>query len=530
MPPKAKLRQTTLKPAAAQQLTKTFLSKRGYAFDKALENEALCAELRKELTVKPIVNSMMPGADAVVEFPVYRESASKFYVPRVYGLQRFGPPTVNSLPDGDLAPGLVFVGELRPRQEAPVSAFMKAARDPTLMGGILELACAEGKTVMSLFIACQLKVRTLVIAHKEFLGNQWHERIGQFVPAAKVGIIKQSKVVVEGMDIVLASLQSLAMRDYDEAIFKGFGLVIIDECHHTGAEVFSRALAKVNSRYMLGLSATVKRKDGLTRVFEWHIGKAVYTIRKRDDPDVTIVVCNFYDADPAYSGDRLMWNGKVNFAATITSIVTFDKRNAAIVDQMLALKRREPERRILVLSERRGHLDALKALVETHLCMGTIGYYVGGMKEAALKESESADVLLATYAMAAEGMDVPGLDTLMLASPVSAIEQPVGRILRQKPEDRKHVPIVVDVVDGFGMFMGQGKRRLAFYKKQGYKIVRAEAFNAEGANDEANNVEANDDEANDKDMEDAALPPKKDAPITQYMFRANAEATNAEAE
>jgi superfamily II DNA or RNA helicase len=280
------------------------------------------------------------------------------------------------------------------------------------------------------------------------------------------------------MDIVLASLQSLAMRDYDDAIFKGFGLVIIDECHHTGAEVFSRALAKVNSAVMMGLSATVKRKDGLTRVFEWHIGKPVYTIRKRDDPDVTIRVLSFYDPDPAYSEEKTMWNGKVNFAATITAIVTYGPRNAAILEALLEAKRAEPGRRVLILSERRGHLDALRALIATHPTLGTTGYYVGGMKEAALKASESADVLLATYAMAAEGMDVPGLDTLVLASPVTAIEQPVGRILRQKPEDRRHIPLVIDVIDGFGMFVGQGKRRLAFYKKQGYKIMGAKGKKA----------------------------------------------------
>jgi len=473
----------------------TYLSKRGYAFDKTPATEALCAALRKELTVKPIVNATMPGADLVTPFPVYRESASKFYVPRVFGLSRFGVPTNNTLPVGVDAPGLVFSGTLRPRQEAPVAAFLAAAADPLQLGGILELACAEGKTVMSLYIACQLRVRTLVIAHKEFLCNQWHERIGQFVPAARVGIIKQSKVVVEDMDIVLASLQSLAMRDYDDAIFKGFGLVIIDECHHTGAEVFSRALAKVNSRVMLGLSATVNRKDGLSRVFEWHIGKPVFTIRKRDDPSVTIVVHNYYDDDPAYSEERTMWNGKVNFAATITAVVTHAPRNASIIEQMLAVKRREPERRILILSERRGHLDELRRLIELQEggVFGKTGYYVGGMKEAALKESESADVLLATYAMAAEGMDVPGLDTLVLASPVTAIEQPVGRILRQKPEDRRHIPIVIDVIDGFGMFMGQGKRRLAFYKKQGYNIVNSRSRCAKAAvdaNTDASTVDA----------------------------------------
>ena len=473
------------KPSAKAQATdtppvenlNTYLSKRGYAFDKTPELEPLCIQLRKELTVKPYVNPTMPGAALVAEFPVYRESPSKFYVPRIYGLKRFGVPQVLKMEDGDPGPGLIFNGTLRPRQEAPVAAFMCAAVDPLKMGGIMELACAEGKTVMSLYIACQIKRKTLVIAHKEFLVNQWHERITQFVPAAKVGIIKQSKVVVDGMDIVLASLQSLAMRDYDEAIFSGFGLVIIDECHHTGAEVFSRALMKVNSKVMMGLSATVQRKDGLSKVFEWHIGAPVYTIRRREDPDVTIIARHYYSNDDEYSMERTMYNGKLNFAATITGIVTFEPRNQVILDDLVAIKKEAPARKVLVLSERRGHLDRLRELIEaynkTHaplLGLGTTAYYVGGMKEADLKKSEGADILLATYAMASEGMDIPGLDTLILASPVSSIEQPVGRILRQKPEDRRHIPLVLDVIDDFSLFQGQGRKRLAFYKKQGYCI------------------------------------------------------------
>jgi ERCC4-related helicase len=174
-----------------------------------------------------------------------------------------------------------------------------------------------------------------------------------------------------------------------------------------------------------------------------------------------------------------MYNGKLNFAATITGIVTFEPRNQVILDDLVAIKKEAPARKVLILSERRGHLDRLRELIEAFnktqstargLGLGTTAYYVGGMKEADLKESEGADILLATYAMASEGMDIPGLDTLILASPVSSIEQPVGRILRQKPEDRRHIPLVLDVIDDFSLFQGQGRKRLAFYKKQGYRI------------------------------------------------------------
>jgi superfamily II DNA or RNA helicase len=463
MPPKKQLQMSVQVPV------KTYLSSRGYAIAKTPETEALLDDLRKELTVKPFVNPNMPNANDVQPFPVFRESSSKFYMPRIYGVQRFGVPQVNKLSAGEDA-NIVFNGSLREEQQLPVQAFLNAARDPSKMGGILEMRCAAGKTVMALYIASVLKKKTLIVCHKEFLMNQWRERIQQFLPTTTVGIIKQSKVEVD-KDIVIASLQSLCMRDYDESIFEKFGFVTLDECHHMGAEVFSRAFYKICSPVMLGLSATVKRKDGLSKVFEWYIGKPVYTLRKRDDPEVTVIPIMYTHNSKYYGKEIQMFNGKLNIASMITALTVFGPRNERIVEEWRKLHGKEPERRLLILSERRAHLDALKEWFDRIGTLGTTGYYVGGMSEAQLKESEKAQIILATYAMAAEGMDIPALDTLILASPVSAIEQPVGRILRQKPEDRKHIPTIVDVIDDFSMFAGQGKKRLAFYKKQGYAIT-----------------------------------------------------------
>ena len=108
--------------------------------------------------------------------------------------------------------------------------------------------------------------------------------------------------------------------------------------------------------------------------------------------------------------------------------------------------------------------DAIK-----HHNICTVGYYVGGMKETALKESESKQVVLATYSMAAEGLDIKSLTTLFMITPMTNIEQSVGRILRQKHE---FAPIVVDIVDTHDNFQRQWSKRKAFYKKQNYKIIQ----------------------------------------------------------
>jgi superfamily II DNA or RNA helicase len=104
----------------------------------------------------------------------------------------------------------------------------------------------------------------------------------------------------------------------------------------------------------------------------------------------------------------------------------------------------------------------------------TVGYYVGGMKESALKESESKQVVLATFSMASEGLDIKSLTTLFMITPMTNIEQSVGRILRQKHE---FAPIVVDIIDSHDNFQRQWTKRKSFYKKQNYKIIQTNSFN-----------------------------------------------------
>ena len=111
-------------------------------------------------------------------------------------------------------------------------------------GGILSLKCGGGKTILALYILCQLKMKTIVIVHEDFLMTQWYDRIHEFIPGATIGKIQQNTIDTDGKDIVLAMVQSLSKKDYPEDTFDEFGLAIFDECHHLGAEVFSRSLMK----------------------------------------------------------------------------------------------------------------------------------------------------------------------------------------------------------------------------------------------------------------------------------------------
>lgn len=322
---------------------------------------------------------------------------------------------------------------------------------------------------MALHLIVELGVKTMVIVHKDFLLNQWRDRIAEFIPAARVGIIKAKKIEVDDMDVVLASVQSLSMKDYDDdVIFKGIGFMIVDETHRIGSEVFSRALNKHVFRYSLGISATVQRKDGMTKAIVHFLGDILFKGKRRED-DVLVVQKRFEDESPVYRREeRIGASGNPNVSRMINNITEFPPRNRAIVDSIKYAIDKEPGRRVLILSDRKAQLSALKEGLDA---MGiTAGFYIGGMKPAALAESETKQVMCATFSFAAEGMDVPHLDTLVLASPKSDIEQSVGRILRLKAEHRERKPIVIDFVDTFSLFDRQGGKRRSFYLKFKYRI------------------------------------------------------------
>ena len=160
---------------------------------------------------------------------------------------------------------LNFLIDLRDNQKPVVKKFIKAAKE--VGGGVISVPCGFGKTVLALYLVAALKVKTIVIVHKEFLMDQWKERIEFFLPEARVGKIQGDVVKIEDKDIVIGMLQSISMKDYPDDVFSSFGFVIYDECHHLGAEVFSRSLIKVGCKYTLGLSATLARA--------WWINKGV---------------------------------------------------------------------------------------------------------------------------------------------------------------------------------------------------------------------------------------------------------------
>ena len=327
-------------------------------------------------------------------------------------------------------------------------------------------------TVMALNILSVIKKKTLILVHKEFLMNQWIERIQEFIPSARVGRIQGPVFDVINKDIVIGMIQTLHSREFDPSAFDSFGLTIIDEVHRIGSEEFSKTLFRVVTPYMLGISATVERKDRLTKILYIFIGPKIYSEERTDDDVVQVRGIYFKTRDPAFNETEYDFRGSPKYSTMITKLCQYGPRSDFIVRILADLLEEHPEKQIMVLAHNRELLtylyDAIRHKISPEENM--VGYYVGGMKERDLKITEGRRIVLATYAMAAEALDIKTLSTLVMATPKTDIEQSVGRILRAKGQN----PIVVDLIDPHEYLRRQWNTRRQFYKKCQYRITTIE--------------------------------------------------------
>jgi superfamily II DNA or RNA helicase len=462
----------------------SYLGKKGYTIPKAFLHNDDYEFLKKDLFMIPVKMGPSYGNTEDANFPVYRENDAKIYVPRFYGIKRYGLPDTSELSHGEDI-DIDFVKELRDYQTQVVDIYLKYVHTPICMnsdargnGGILELPCGYGKTVLSLKIIAELKKKTLILVHKEFLMNQWIERITEFMPSARVGKIQGPIYEVEGKDIVIGMIQTLHSRDFPVEAFAPFGLTIIDEVHRIGSEEFSKTLLKTVTPYMLGISATVERKDKLTKVLYMFIGDKIYSVDRNDDDPVHIRSIEFKTNDREFNETEYDFRGTPKYSTMITKLCEYGPRSDFIVSIIHDLLKENGNKQIMVLAHNRALLTYLYDAIHYKISQdeSTVGYYVGGMKEKDLKITESKKIVLATYAMAAEALDIKTLSTLVMATPKTDIEQSVGRILRTRGQN----PIVVDIMDSHEYLKGQWSKRKAFYKKCNYKIFSIPSTKYEG--------------------------------------------------
>lgn len=420
------------------------LSRTGYLVESS-------PEVKKDLTVRPVIQGDYGGTPP--SFKVFKTFSKGLCVPRYYGLERFGQvdhdkrpqPTVETIP---------FHGVLRDATHQN-EALQKAV---DIGHGVLSLPCGYGKTTVALALASRLGFRTLVIVHKEFLANQWRERIKQFCPGTSVGIIQQNKIDIDH-PFVIGMLQSISMKEYSYETFEKFGTVIIDEAHHVCAQVFSQALFKMCPNHIYGLSATPIRKDGLTMILDWFIGPVFFSVETENRGNVKVHIepykCEKFEEAPPTS--RF---GKILMSTMITELTEIEERNDILI-KLIEKIVKDPSRHLLVLSDRRNHCFYLHEVFKN-----SSGLYLGGMKQKDLDESSKKKIIFATYSQAHEGLDIPSLNTLLLATPKSDIVQSIGRIMR----GTKGSPVIYDIWDHWSVLHSMFYKRKKIYKEKNFNF------------------------------------------------------------
>ena len=421
-----------------------------------------------KLTVKPYVPSVFVKPQFVQRYPVYTEDSEYIYVPKHFGIAEFGPiqTSLRTIEQSNIA-NWVFQGSIRKEQEEVIQSFMcPAPRD-----GILSLQTGGGKTVCALYIASLLKVPCLVLVHNTFLRDQWIERITNFLPKARIGTIQGDVLQIEEKEIVVAMLQSISMKDYPKHTFEKFGLIIVDECHHIASESFSKAIPKLTSQYMLGLSATPERKDKLMHVINWFLGPLLYTSSTSDkvDEHVQVEVHEFEPPDSSYNEIIYNQSGVMFTSLMINKVVDYQPRNKLLIELILDVLE-DRSRQLLVLTDRVDHAKTLFDLMDPEKQEQACILSRNVKSEQRAEWCSTKRVLIATYSMAKEGFDVPTLNTLLIATPRPDVDQIVGRILRVEKSKRAIDPLIIDVVDP--AFRRQFQERLSLYKKRNYSVQK----------------------------------------------------------
>ena len=392
---------------------------------------------------------------------VYETDETHLYVPRFYGIKTWG---VDAASDGTTLgqpmARAAFAGTLNGKQQEIVAAAMSHLAAPWACGVVLELYCGFGKTVVALWLARQLGRRCAVLVHTTLLLEQWRERVRQFL-GIEAGVIQRNKVDHEH-DVVVCMLPSLWSHDYDARVLDSFGTLIVDEAHHVPARTYYVGVSKLACRYTIGATATPKRADGLTELLYWTLGGNVCRVERSRNDDVRVECLHFEGAQRVVQGR----DGNPIMSIMLNALAADRARNKRLVDKIVECY--GAGHNIIVLSDRIAQLHAIREALGDRC---EVGVLISATPAAERVVSAGKRLILTTWPMAREGLDIPRLDCLVMATPKGDVEQAVGRILRAQAGKMR--PFVVDVFDGFSLFLHLQQKRLRWYKKMGYDIENA---------------------------------------------------------
>ena len=363
---------------------------------------------------------------------------------------------------------VTFHGKLTSVQEAAATALLDHDT------GVFVGPPGIGKTVLGTYLLAKRRRNTLVLVHRQHLLDQWLAQISMFleIDEKKIGQIGGGKNRLNGQ-LDVAMLQSLSRKDIVDDRVAGYGLVIVDECHHLPAFSFERVLNGIKARYIVGLTATPQRRDGRHPILQMQLGPVRFYVdpksqaaRRPFDHKLIVRETGFQSALPGNS---------TSIQGLYTELVNDQRRNDMIFDDVVHAL--EEKRSPILLTERRDHLEHFEKRLRNftrHLIV-----LHGGMKTTTRREAlkllasipdGEERLIIATGKYIGEGFDDPRLDTLFLTLPVSwkgTIIQYSGRVQRLHPG--KTEVRIYDYVDrDVPMLMNMFEKRLREYRAIGY--------------------------------------------------------------
>jgi superfamily II DNA or RNA helicase len=328
-----------------------------------------------------------------------------------------------------------FSTPLRPYQQEAVAAVLER------QFGVLESGTGSGKTVMALAVIAKRRQPTLILVHNKELLYQWQERIRQFL-GLEPGLIGDGCFTIAHISVAIVN----TARNKLAELTGHFGQICVDECHRVPATLFTDVVTAFDCLYMLGLSATAFRRDGMSRLITIFLGDLVYRVDREELAATGAVLRPELIQHPT----SFTFRYRDNYQEMMKALTTDESRNGQIVDDVVAQSRKS-EGGILVVSDRVAHCELLAEMLAERGVHAKVltGRTLAEERSATVEEVRSGDlqILISTLQLIGEGFDCPGLATLFLTTPIKfagRLLQVVGRILRPFPGKKATVFDYVD--------------------------------------------------------------------------------------
>jgi superfamily II DNA or RNA helicase len=372
-----------------------------------------------------------------------------------------------------------FSGQLRPEQELAVREMMKHER------GVLAAPPGAGKTVMGCALIARHRTATLVLVHRAVLLDQWRQEATSLLGLKKKDIgVWRGKTTTRTGRLDIAMLPSLARHENPAEVFAQYGLVIVDECHHVPAVSFEALLKACTCRHIVGLTATPQRKDGLERLMHLQCGPLRHSLaetREEAVPRVVFVRKSSFQVEPNLGP-------KPPLHEVWQALVEDPGRTEQIASDIWSSM--SEGRSPLVLSDRKAHLEKIEAAVGRLRGAAEVSVFRFSSSDGVKRRREiraelearaaegSRFVIFATAALVGEGFDLPRLDTLFLAMPLSfkgRLIQYAGRLHRAHA-DKTEIRVYDYLDENHPITLAMFRRRAAAYRQMGYRFAIDESI------------------------------------------------------